>query len=40
MAKMINLTIDGCNVSVEEGTTILKTAEKVGIKQQEPVEYV
>ncbi len=31
MAKMANLTIDGCKVSVEEGTTILKAAEKVGI---------
>jgi len=28
---MANLTIDGCKVSVEEGTTILKAAERVGI---------
>lgn len=30
--KMINLTIDNVPVTVEEGTTILKAAEKVGIK--------
>jgi len=32
MAAMINLTIDGCDISVEKGTTILKAAEKLGIK--------
>ena len=30
--KMINLTIDGCKVSVAEGTTILDAARSIGIK--------
>ena len=29
---MVNLTIDGKKVTVEEGTTILKAAEKLGIE--------
>jgi len=32
MAETINLTIDGSGISVEKGTTILKAAEKLGIK--------
>ena len=31
MANMINLTINGKNVSVEKGTTIIEAAKKVGI---------
>ena len=30
--KMINLTIDGIPVTVEEGTTILKAAASVGLE--------
>lgn len=31
MANMINLTINGKNVSVEKGTTIIEAAKKIGI---------
>lgn len=31
MGKLINLTIDGCAVQVEAGTTILEAAKKVNI---------
>ena len=31
MANMINLTINGKNVSVEKGTTIIEAAKKVGV---------
>ena len=31
MANMINLTINGKNVSVEKGTTIIEAAKRIGI---------